>query len=133
MWHTDRGGWCAKKHAREVCDRSLSKRELREGTVSNGGDTSRSRRFVAKLLLGEAVTVVAVGGSITWGQGSTRGVHWHVPLDADLVIAEYNTSMMAQEGQTKSDTSVCCDSSWSTPTDRQYLSCCFTVGPTGHQ
>ncbi|KAL4856603.1 hypothetical protein ACK3TF_003052 [Chlorella vulgaris] len=125
------GGWrTSNKYAREVADRSLPERQLRKGIVSDGGDTSRSRRFLAKLLRGEAVTVVAIGGSITWGQGSTKGsnldwssrlfawlrasfpaanhtllnravpatpssymslcVSWHVPPDADLVIAEYN-------------------------------------------
>ncbi|KAL4856610.1 hypothetical protein ACK3TF_003052 [Chlorella vulgaris] len=81
------GGWrTSNKYAREVADRSLPERQLRKGIVSDGGDTSRSRRFLAKLLRGEAVTVVAIGGSITW----SLCVSWHVPPDADLVIAEYN-------------------------------------------
>ncbi|KAL4856571.1 Acetylglutamate kinase [Chlorella vulgaris] len=60
------GGWrTSNKYARVVADRSLPERQLRKGIVSDGGDTSRSRRFLAKLLRGEAVTVVAIGGSIT--------------------------------------------------------------------
>jgi hypothetical protein len=44
---------------------ALPERQLSKGIVSHG-ETSRLRRVLAKLMRGEAATVVAVGGSITW-------------------------------------------------------------------
>ncbi|EFN56843.1 hypothetical protein CHLNCDRAFT_144427 [Chlorella variabilis] len=52
---------------------SLPEHELLKGLVSYG-DMSRMRRFFTKLLSGQAVTVVSIGGSVSWGHGaSVRG------------------------------------------------------------
>ncbi|KAI3426970.1 hypothetical protein D9Q98_006914 [Chlorella vulgaris] len=44
---------------------------LQKGVVSHG-DMARMRRFLHKLLTGQAVTVVVIGGSVAWGHGSSE-------------------------------------------------------------
>ncbi|EFN53595.1 expressed protein [Chlorella variabilis] len=63
-------GWRSSPHVAATSYKpGLRARQMQKGVVSYGAP-ARPRRALAKLLNGEPISVAAVGGSITWGEGA---------------------------------------------------------------